>query len=79
MQPSLLLEPHSTASIPSALASGKCDLGSRVAFIGTSGGPPLSSRGTIVGLHGEDYEVLFDISFPGGTDLQGRWGRLSAF
>lgn len=70
---SLLLPPHGgSSSIPSALTGLNLRLGSRVAFVGSTGGPPLASRGTVVGLHGDDFEVLFDSSFHGGTDLQGR-------
>jgi hypothetical protein len=37
-----------------------------------TGTPPLGFRGTIVGVHDDACEVLFDREFPGGTDLFGR-------
>lgn len=71
--PSLLLEPLTSSGIPSALTGGSFSLGARVAFVGASGGPPLASRGTVIGCHDQDFEVLFDTAFHGGTDLQGRY------
>ena len=72
VEPALLLMPHASAGIPSAITGKDIDLGSRVVFVGASGGPPLGSKGTVVGVHSDDFEVLFDAAFPGGTDLQGR-------
>ena len=61
-----------TGSIPSVLSGQGSILGDRVAFLGRGGPAPLAARGTVVGVHGEDYEVLFDVAFTGGNDLQGR-------
>jgi len=47
-------------------------LGDRVVFLGRGGPAPLAARGTVVGVHDEDFEVLFDAPFTGGNDLQGR-------
>ena len=72
VSPCLLLAPHHSSSVPSAL-TGRClTLGSRIAFVGSSGGPLFGSRGTVVGIHADDYEVLFDAPFVGGNDLQSR-------
>lgn len=70
--PALLLAPNETGLIPNELAGGSASLGDRVVFVGRGGPPPLGALGTVVGVHEEDYEVLFDASFTGGTDLQGR-------
>ena len=70
--PHLLLAPNDASSIPSELAGGTFILGDRVAFLGRGGPPPLGARGTVVGVHDDDCEVLFDAPFLGGSDLQGR-------
>ena len=41
-------------------------------FLLCLGSPPLGSRGTVVGVHEGALEVLFDVDFIGGGDLQGR-------
>lgn len=72
VDPSLLLIPASAGSLPSVLCAKGAALGDRVAFISCGGPAPLGARGTIVGVHEDDYEVLFDVAFTGGNDLQGR-------
>ena len=72
VNPCLLLAPHDSTSVPSALTGRNLSLGSRVAFVGSSGGPSFGSRGTVVGIHADDFEVLFDTPFVGGNDLQNR-------
>lgn len=68
--PALLLAP--SAGLPNELVGGNLSLADRIVFVGGSGPPPLGARGTIVGVHADDFEVLFDAPFSGGTDLQGR-------
>ena len=72
VSPALLLAPTGADSLPSVLCAKGAALGDRVAFISCSGPAPLGARGTIVGVHEDDYEVLFDAPFMGGSDLQGR-------
>ena len=78
--PALLLPPSSRSGPAAALAGGAFDVGDRVASIAAPGTgdakaapPPFGARGTVVGVHEEDaVEVLFDTSWPGGSDLHGR-------
>eukprot|EP00884_Botryococcus_braunii_P018829 jgi/Botrbrau1/562/Bobra.0010s0030.2 len=64
------VDPHS--HIAAELAGGEFELGDRVVSLTSKGSPPLGLRGTIVGIHDDACEVLFDVEFPGGTDLHGR-------
>lgn len=48
-----------------------CKLKARLLLL-CAGSPPLGSRGTVVGVHEGALEVLFDVDFIGGGDLQGR-------
>ena len=68
----LLLAPNDAGSVPSVLCAKGAALGDRVAFLSCSGPATLGARGTIVGVHDGDYEVMFDAAFTGGNDLQGR-------
>lgn len=72
VSPQLMLAPISAGSVPSVLCARNAGLGDRVTFLSCSGPAPLGARGTVVGVHEGDYEVLFDAEFTGGTDLQGR-------
>lgn len=72
VSPQLLLAPRSAGSVPSVLCARGTSLGDRVAFLSCSGPARLGARGTVVGVHEEDFEVLFDAPFDGGNDLQGR-------
>ena len=58
--------------LANALAGGVFGLGDRVACSRKGGMPPLGVRGTIVGVHDDACEVLFDAEFNGGSDLYGR-------
>ena len=60
------------------LAGGIFELGDRVGYLGSAGRPKpeLGARGTVVGVHEDSCEVLFDADFPGGTNLQGRWALI---
>eukprot|EP00871_Galdieria_phlegrea_P005290 jgi/Galph1/5762/GphlegSOOS_G4322.1 len=44
----------------------------RVVNISASGPVPFGLQGTVVGIHGTELEVVFDETFPGGTDLHHR-------
>lgn len=76
--PTFLLPPNNAGSVPSVLSGGGSSLGDRVAFLGCNGPAPLGARGTVVGVHDDDFEVLFDAPFLGGNDLQGRQVILTA-
>ena len=53
-------------------SGGSFSLGDRVVFAGSTESPPFGTRGTIVGVHGDFLEVIFDAPFDGGNDLGGR-------
>lgn len=75
--PAQLLAPRSADSLLHELSTGAAGLGDRVVHVGRAGPAPLGARGTVVGVHEDDLEVMFDVSFPGGNDLQGRCAALS--
>lgn len=71
----LLLPTLQSGSLPiiAAQTGGQFDLGDRVVAVKELGGSPMGTRGTIVGVLGDDAcEVLFDVELPSGTDLHGR-------
>ena len=70
--PALLLPPATRGGVVAALAGGSFAVGDRVASIKGDGIPPFGARGTVVGVHADALEVLFDAPFVGGTDLHGR-------
>ena len=70
--PALLLTPNDATTIPNELTGGRAQLGDRVVFVGRGGPPPLGARGTVIGVHEEDFEILFDAPFTGGNNLQER-------
>ncbi|KAK9818370.1 hypothetical protein WJX72_011521 [[Myrmecia] bisecta] len=70
--PALLLPPAERGGVAMALAGGVFELGDRVASIRATGTPPFGLRGTVVGVHEDACEVLFDADFLGGNDLHGR-------
>ncbi|BDA46451.1 5'-3' exoribonuclease 1 [Coccomyxa sp. Obi] len=74
VSPALLLPPvQARSTVAAALAGGVFELGDRVVSLRAGGdGPPFGLRGTVVGIHEEACEVLFDAEFPGGMDLNGR-------
>jgi 5'-3' exoribonuclease 1 len=47
-------------------------LGDRVIYVLDSGVVPLAAKGTVVGLQEGFLDILFDHTFMGGLDLDGR-------
>eukprot|EP00798_Chlamydomonas_sp_ICE-L_P005709 gene5709-12771_t len=79
---SKLLPPYqpSPESVKSAAQGGKFDLGDRVVCVFAGGMPPFGQRGTVIGVYDDACEVVFDKSYPGGTDLNMRvQGNCGAF
>ncbi len=68
----MLLPPIEPGGLMAAFSGGSFALGDRVVAAGATSGPPFGLRGTIVGVHEQFVEVLFDQAFDGGNDLQGR-------
>lgn len=52
--------------------SSKFELGDRVVHAGNTGPVPFGMRGTVITLHQDMAEVLFDEEFLSGTNLQNR-------
>jgi len=71
VSPAMLLPPIEPGGMMAAFSGGSFVLGDRVVAAGSTG-VPFGLRGTIVGVHEQFVEVLFDQEFDGGNDLQGR-------
>ena len=70
--PAMLLPPIEPGGLMAAFSGGSFALGDRVVSAGSAGIPPFGTRGTVVGVHDSFLEVLFDVSFEGGSNLGGR-------
>jgi len=68
----MLLPPIDPGGLMAIFSGGSFSLGDRVVFAGSTESPPFGTRGTIVGVHGDFLEVIFDAPFDGGNDLGGR-------
>eukprot|EP00854_Cymbomonas_tetramitiformis_P005821 gene5821-7022_t len=70
----LLLQPvDSVSATTAAVAGGPMELGDRVAVVVEGPQrPQFGSQGSVVGVHKEAIEILFDEAFVGGSTLQGR-------
>ncbi len=63
--PALLLPPYDPAQAASAVAGGEFELGDRVVVLRGTGSPPFGARGTVIGVHEDACELLFDEDFAG--------------
>jgi len=70
--PAMLLPPIDAHGLMAIFSGGSFALADRVVAVSSSGIPPFGSRGTVVGVHDNFVEVLFDSPFTGGDDLGGR-------
>ena len=64
-----LLKPQDAAS---RLQHQTFSLGDRVVYVADSGKVPISARGTVIGVHKDNLDVVFDVAFMSGTQLGGR-------
>ena len=55
-----------------AVSSEFVSLGDRVVTLRSDSGVPLRSHGTVVGIHSQFVEVIFDNAFAAGTQLNGK-------
>lgn len=66
---SILLKP---ADAEAKLHTQSFKLGDRVVYALEAGVVPFAARGTVVGVQQKVVDIVFDTSFMGGKDLEGR-------
>ncbi|CCG82598.1 putative Exonuclease Kem1 [Taphrina deformans PYCC 5710] len=64
-----LLKPEDAAS---RLKHQTFVLGDRITYVADSGKVPIATRGTVVGVHKDSLDIVFDAAFMSGTVLGGR-------